>query len=61
MKSNDEFVELRLRIERYEGDFGYRTRLKTTIENRSETLSEEFLDDIYEWYGIELSDSESNQ
>lgn len=59
MSGNSEFIEVRQIIERYKGDFGWQTQVKTVIEDQSEDLSEEFLDDLYNDYGIEVPDSKS--
>ena len=58
-ESEDEFVELQVTIERYKGDFGWRIRMKTFVEDQSGNLSEDFLDDIYDYYGIDLQSPET--
>ena len=50
----DEFIELRQTITRYKGDFGWQTSIDTVIEDKSENMSEEFLDDLWNDYGIEV-------
>ena len=59
MNQHSEFVEVRQTIERYKGDFGWQTQVTTVLEDRSEDLSEEFLNDLFNDYGIELPDPKS--
>ena len=56
IESEEEFVVLQVTIERYKGDFGWRIRMKTVVEERSDHLSGDFLDDIYDCYGIDLQE-----
>ena len=56
MSEDNEFVKVRQTIERYKGDFGWQARIITVVEDRSKNLSEEFLGDLWNDYGIELSE-----
>jgi len=55
MKLKDEYIEVRQIIKSVGTTYGRHTQVHTIIEDQSDNLSEEFIDALYNDYGIELS------